>query len=65
MKSFLSSFSIKLFSSIGFVKLGQPLQESYLSNEENKGVPSITSTYIPASLLSQYLLSNAFSVQFS
>ena len=34
---------------MGFVKLGHPQPESYLSFEENKGSPVVISTYIPGS----------------
>jgi hypothetical protein len=47
---------------IGFVNAGQPVHESYLSRELNKGVPSMRSTYIPALLLSKYKFEYAFSV---
>jgi len=40
----LSSLSTTIASEIGFVKLGQPVPESNLSSDENRGVPSITST---------------------
>src|SRR4030043_2443690 len=39
LKSFLSSLSTILLGSRGFVKLGQPVPESYLSSDLNKGSP--------------------------
>src|SRR4030095_8935533 len=44
MKSFESSRSVTLPGSSGFVKLGQPVPESYLSSELNSGSPDTTAT---------------------
>ena len=51
--------------SMGRVKLGQPQPESNLSLDENNGVPSTTSTYMPLRCSSQYSFLNGGSVGFS
>ena len=44
LKRLLSTYSLIKLSSIGLVNAGQPDPESYLSVEENNGVPSTIST---------------------
>src|SRR4030066_2492499 len=58
----MSLFSLTFSFSIGLLKLGQPVPESYLSSELNRGSPDTTSTYMPGFLLSQYSLLNGLSV---
>src|SRR5580704_14522924 len=58
----LSSFVSTFAGTSGFVKLGQPVPESNLSSELNRGSPETTSTYMPASWLFQYSLRNGGSV---
>src|SRR3990172_8893882 len=64
MNNPLSSLSTILSGSSGFVKLGQPVPESYLSRELKRGSPETMSTYIPSILLSAYSFLNAGSVPF-
>jgi len=57
-----SSFVRTLAGTRGFVKLGHPVPDSNLSSELKSGSPETTSTYMPASWLSQYSLRNGGSV---
>src|SRR3990170_7323118 len=54
VKKLLSCFSAIFSGSRGFVKLGHPVPESYLSRELKSGSPETMSTYIPSLLLFQY-----------
>src|SRR3989337_3668767 len=60
----MSFFSLTFSFSIGLVKLGQPVPESYLSSELKRGSPDTISTYMPAFLLFQYSLLKGLSVPF-
>jgi hypothetical protein len=57
-----STLSMTLSRTTGRVKLGHPVPESNLSRDENSGSPVATSTYKPASWLSQNSLWNGGSV---
>jgi hypothetical protein len=48
MKRKLSGFSIILSGVRGRIKDGQPVPLLYLSLEEKRGSPEMTSTYIPS-----------------
>ena len=58
----VSFVDLTTFFEIGLVKLGQPVPESYLSFDENRGTPVTTSTYMPSSLLSWYSFLKGWSV---